>query len=191
MSINPTPSRNSSLDYLLGEFSTITDALDYAAQGETGYNFYNLRGEVVASLPYSELRTRALDVADRLAGRFERDARIGLVADTSAEFFVTFFACQYAGLVPAPMPLPVNLGGKDGYILQLTQMLTCADAAAAIGPAGLSDFLREAANACENVDVIDFDALAQLPATGDPRAFSKDEMCYICLLYTSPSPRDS
>lgn len=179
MSINPTPSRNSSLDYLLGEFSTITDALDYAAQGETGYNFYNLRGEVVASLPYSELRTRALDVADRLAGRFERDARIGLVADTSAEFFVTFFACQYAGLVPAPMPLPVNLGGKDGYILQLTQMLTCADAAAAIGPAGLSDFLREAANACENVDVIDFDALAQLPATGDPRAFSKDEMCYI------------
>lgn len=38
------------------DFATLVDALEYAAQGETGYNFYDGRGELFAVLSYAELR---------------------------------------------------------------------------------------------------------------------------------------
>ena len=38
-------------------FASLADALDYAAEGCTGYNFYGGRGEHHATLTYSELRT--------------------------------------------------------------------------------------------------------------------------------------
>ncbi len=121
--IAPTPTKSATLPLKLDLFATLTDALDYAAQGETGGNFFNLRGEVASTLSYAELRQQARALARRLASRFERGARIALVAETSPEFLITFFACQYAGLVPAPMPLPVNLGGKDGYLTQVRLMV--------------------------------------------------------------------
>ena len=139
--------------------------MDYAAQGETGYNFFNLRGEVSQKITYRELRDRAKALAKGLAGRFKRGDRIAIVAETSPEFVVGFFACQYAGLVPAPMPMPVNLGGKDGYINQIRQMITGADAAAAIGPAQLKDFLTEAAEGLPDVAIMDNSELAALPDT--------------------------
>ncbi len=175
-----TPTFNESLEIRIGGFETLTKALDYAAQGETGYNFFNLRGEVTASLPYSELRVRAMDLANRLAARFERGDRLAIVAETSPEFIVTFFACQYAGLVPAPMPMPVNLGGKDGYILQIHQMIVGASAAAVVGPAQLNDFLREAAADSTGAAIFDFDSLFALEgngATAEP--FGPDDYCYI------------
>ena len=59
-----------------------------------------------------------------MAARFERgSSALRLVAETSPEFVLTFFACQYAGLAPAPIPMPVNLGGKEGYIRQVRQMI--------------------------------------------------------------------
>ncbi len=35
--------------------------------------------------------------------------RIALLAESDAEFVINFFACEYAGLVPAPLPLPMPL----------------------------------------------------------------------------------
>lgn len=182
MSIDITPSLNSRLEHKAGTFSTLTQALDYAAQGETGLNFYNLRGEVDAVLPYSELQSRAAARAELFAARFERGSRIGLVAETSPDFFVTFFACQYAGIIPVPMPMPVNLGGKEGYIRQIAQMLSCARASAAIGPEALTAFLSEAAASCEDgsaIDVIAFEAIDAMSETAPAVAFNEDEMCYI------------
>ena len=164
--IVPTPTRNRSLAPHIGGFETITEALDYAAQGETGYNFFDLRGEPSHVLPYADLRARAVDLANRLAARFERGDRLAMIAETSPDFIITFFACQYAGLIPAPMPMPVNLGGKDGYILQVRQMVSCAGAAAAIGPATLCDFLKEATADVDGVEVFSFDDVYALKGNG-------------------------
>ncbi len=176
----PTPTLNKGLQTRVGGFETIADALDYAAQGETGYNFFNLRGEVAAQLPYSEARKRALDLANRLATRFKRGDRLAIVAETSPEFIITFFACQYAGLVPAPMPMPVNLGGKDGYILQIRQMVAGASASAVIGPSALTDFLTEAAADIPDAAIFDFQKLFALQGNGAvAEPFGPDEFCYI------------
>ena len=164
----------------LDGFRSVAEALDYAARGETGLNFYNLRGEVAARLHYRDLRESAVSLARRLAGRFERGARLAIVAETSPDFFVAFFACQYAGLIPAPMPMPVNLGGKEGYIQQIRAMIDGATAAAAIGPEELTGFLREAVGNPAATQVLDFGSLAALPDPGvEPQPFSPDEICYI------------
>jgi len=176
----PTPTLNKGLQCRVGGFDTIAEALDYAAQGETGYNFFNLRGEVAARLSYTDLRARARDLANRLAARFERGARMAIIAETSPEFVITFFACQYAGLVPAPMPMPVNLGGKDGYILQIRQMITGSSASAVIGPTQLKDFLSEAAAETAGAAIFDFDELFALQGNGvAAEPFNADEYCYI------------
>lgn len=175
-----TPTENKNLDHKVGGFATIVEALDYAARGETGYNFYDLRGELACVLPYTELRDRARALADRLAARFERGARIAVIAETSPDFVTTFFACQYAGLVPAPMPMPVNLGGKEGYINQVRQMVMGANAAAAVGPAQLIGFLEEAIAGLDDVEALDFDALAGFKANGAAATpFDATERCYI------------
>ena len=176
----PTPTWNKNLEHQVGGFASLPDALDFAARGETGYNFFNLRGEVSHSLPYAQLRDDARQLASRMAARFERGDRLAIVAETSPEFVTTFFACQYAGLIPAPMPMPVNLGGKDGYINQIRQMIAGADASAAIGPSQLTEFLAEAAKDTPGTEVFDFESIAALPEKdAQAQPFGPDELCYI------------
>jgi fatty-acyl-CoA synthase len=176
--ISPTPTTSPALPLKLALFSTLTDALDYAAQGVAGCNFFNLRGEIASTLSYAELRDSAKSLARRLTARFERGARIALVAETSPEFLIAFYACQYAGLVPAPMPLPVNLGGKDGYLTQVRLMVAGSKAAAAVGPSSLKDFLSDALGRNSDVAVLSFEDLDQGPEA-DAIPFGPNELCYI------------
>ena len=60
-----TPTSHS-LPLQLGDFSTLVEALDYAAQGETGYNFYSGRGELYNVLSYTTLRDEARILARKL-----------------------------------------------------------------------------------------------------------------------------
>lgn len=130
----------------LADFDTLSQALEYAAQGITGCNFYDARGELRATLPYAELRERALLTARRLVGLgFTRGERIAIVADTDPAFMELFFACQYAGLVPFAMPVPVNLGSHHIYVQQLRGLLEGGEAVAAFAPAEYLGFLEEAA----------------------------------------------
>jgi len=59
-------------------FNTLCDGLDYAATCDTGLNFFNGKGVLVSSLPYSELRERAVETAKRLTQFAPKDARIGI-----------------------------------------------------------------------------------------------------------------
>ncbi len=177
--IKPTPSVNDALPFKICDTLTLVEVLDYAAQGSTGYNFFDLRGAVKETLPYSALRDRARTLAEKLSARFKRGDRIAIVAETSSDFVVAFFACQYAGIIPAPMPMPVNLGGKDGYLNQIRQMITGAGAVAAIGPETLTSFLDEATENVEGVEVLSFDALNALEEKAAATSFSADEECYI------------
>ena len=174
------PGANQSLPNQVSGFATLCDALDYAAQGETGYTFFNLRGEVAETLSYKEAQSRAVALANKLANVFERGERIAVVAETSPDFIVTFYACQYAGLVPAPMPMPVNLGGKDGYINQIRQMIVCAKAAAAVGPESLREFLEEAAAKSGSAKVYSFADINSFEDGGAiAERFGPDDYCYI------------
>jgi len=176
----PTPSINAALPMRKEGFDTLIDALEYAARGDTGYNFFDLRGDVSSVLPYRLVAERARALARKLSGKFERGERIGIVAETSPGFAITFFACQYAGLIPAPMPLPVNLGGKEGYLQQIRLMVEGARASGAVGPENLKGFLEEAVAGYPNVAVLSFEDLDDLPDSGRKlQPLQADENCYI------------
>lgn len=126
-------------------FSTLTEALDYAAQGKTGLNFYSDRLALTATLPYAELRDRAVRLARTLRGLgLNVGDRVALVAETDPDFVIAFAACQYGGLVPLPLPLPLAFSGHDAYIAQIGQMVRDAEAKAALGPAWVLPWLESA-----------------------------------------------
>ena len=188
--MNPTPTDSDGLPHRRSDFSTLPEALDYAARGAAGFNFYSVRGELVATLPYRELREAAIDLARRLikAG-LPPGGRVLLLADTDPDIIIAFLACQYASLVPAPVPIPTAIGGRDVYITALRRQLASSNAVAAIAPESLLDFLREAAADRDTTVMIgtpaDFHAL---PGDGvELRPFGPDDSCY--LQYSSGSTR--
>lgn len=138
----PTPTL-SGIPLRSAVFSTLTEALDYAATGDTGFNYYDGRDKLAAVLPYRELRRRALDLSRHLAP-LGRGRRLALVAHTHPDFAVMFYACQYAGLVPVPLPAAVHLGGREAYVRHLRQLMRDCQAVAAFAPHEFIGFLNEA-----------------------------------------------
>ena len=183
-----TPSENR-LPLRLGDFATLTEALEYAAQGDTGFNFYTGTGKLYAVLPYTRLKEEAQTLARRLLGLgLERGARVAIVAETTPDFHRFFFACQYAGLVPVPLPAAIHLGGHQAYVAQLQRLLTICEAKAAMAPVGFLPFLTEAADGL-NLRMVGspeaFAELPELPARLQP--LESHEIAY--LQYTSGSTR--
>src|SRR5262245_23270369 len=187
--MTPTPTDNHTLPHRSGGFSTLAEALDYAARGKTGFNFYSAKGELQAIQPYAELRERALRLAQGLiAAGFEPEARIVLIADTTPDFMVMFFGCQYAGLLAVPVSLPTTLGGKDAYIAGLRRQIESSGAVAAMAPDELTGYLREAAQGLNLRVVGSAKEFFDLPAGGtELRPFRVSERCY--LQYSSGSTR--
>ncbi len=179
--LHQTPRCNQTLMQRLGDFATLAEALDYAALGETGFDFYSQRGELAHRLPYRQLREQALATAQRLlATGLARGDRVAVVAETGPEFVVVFFACQYAGLIPCPVPYSMHIGGKDAYVARIAGMLRSAQAAAAVTPVDLEGQVAEAASMAGVHIVLSHDALAEF-AFGDHELepFRADEAAYI------------
>jgi fatty-acyl-CoA synthase len=182
----PTPTA-SGIELRRAQFSTLTEALDYAARGFSGFNYYNGRGELAAVLPYGELRERARALARRLAG-LGRGARVALVAHTHPDFAVMFYACQYAALVPVPLPAAIHLGGHEAYVRHLRQMILDCRAAAAFAPAEFIELLQEAVEGLPVQVAGTLEDFQQLDDTGDlPAPPEPHELAY--LQYTSGSTR--
>ncbi|HLT00670.1 MAG TPA: fatty acyl-AMP ligase [Geminicoccaceae bacterium] len=179
--MTPTPTTNATLPFRVSGFATLAEGLDYAARGRTGCNFFSARGELQQVLPYRELRERARDLAARLAGLdLARGSRVALIAETSPEFLEFFFACQYAGLIPVPLPLAVNFGGRDAYVERLRRMLQTAEARVAIASADLVATLRAAAAGTAADLVGTPDQFKDLPRSAAAvRPLGADEPCYI------------
>ena len=169
------------------DFATITDALDYAAGQDTGINIHSLRGALVEVLPYAALCEQARALAGHLLSLgLEPGDRVALAADSDGDFLRAFFACQYAGLAPAPVPLPAPFGGKDAYIAHVRRMLTSAGARAALAPGALAPWFAEAA---EGLGMIFSGSMDDLPRTRTealPR-IDPDGLCY--LQFSSGSTR--
>jgi fatty-acyl-CoA synthase len=179
--MTPTPSTNLTLAHRTGGFDSLAAGLDYAAMGQTGCNFFSARGHLEQSLPYRELRAGAVDLALRLRSLgLDRGTRIAIVADTTPDFLIFFFACQYAGLVPVPLPLSVNFGGRAAYEERLAGMLNAAGARVAVASADLIETLRNAAAGTSASIVGTHAEFRDLPPIeGALQPLSADEPCYI------------
>ena len=174
------------------DFGTLAEALDYAAEGGNGMYFYDRRGALDSTLPYADLRDRALKIGARLAGLgLRRGARVAVVAETRPEFVEFFFACQYAGLVPVPIPAALNLGGHQAFIEQTSAMLELVDASVAVGSEYFAPYLEQCVQKVE-LDSMQFagsfEAFDKLPPSHYPlTAVEADEVAY--LQFTSGSTR--
>ncbi|MEA3548730.1 MAG: fatty acyl-AMP ligase [Thermodesulfobacteriota bacterium] len=144
------------------DFSSLAEALDYAAQGQTGYNFYSGRGKLYAALSFKKLRDEAQTLARKLISfGVSRGSRVALVANTHPEFVRFFFACQYAGLIPVPLPAKIQLSGRREYINQLERLLSICQAKLAMATDDFMPFLTEAA------------AKLDIQFVGNPQSYDK------------------
>ncbi len=183
----PTPTHDA-LPRRFSDFSTLGEALDYAATGNRGLNFHDMRGQLARAYPFAQMQRDALDTAYRLISHgISKDDRIALVAETGPDFAAMFFGCIYAGAWPVPLPLPTSFGGKESYIEQLSVQLKSCDPKILFFPPELDEMAGAAAAACD-VEGIDWASFAerialktQLPVA-DPA-----EICY--LQYSSGSTR--
>jgi fatty-acyl-CoA synthase len=187
-SMQPTPV-NKKLPVKCEGFANLADALDYAAKGDTGFNFYDHRGQLEVALSYRELRDEARILARRLLGLgLKRGDRVGIIAETDPMFQRFFFACQYAGLIPYALPAGIQLGAHTAYVNQIRRMLESSDAAIAVAPDTHADFLSEAV---AELDLVmagspeDFYALPEADVELEPHG-AKDPAY---LQYTSGSTR--
>ena len=186
--MQPTPV-NTKLPVKCDGFANLADALDYAAQGDTGFNFYDHRGQLEDVISYRQLRDEARILARRLLGLgLKRGDRVGIIAETDPMFHRFFFACQYAGFSPFALPAGIQLGARQAYVGQIRRMLESCDAAIAVAPAAHIDFLNEAVSKLDLVmagSPEDFDALPEADVEFEP--VGANAPAY--LQYTSGSTR--
>ena len=172
-----TPNANS-IEFNCGGFETLTEALDYAAKGVTGLNFYSVRGELQNVLTYAELQSRAMTMAARLTTETEPGELIGLIAETSPDFAVMFFACQYAGVLPVPISVPVTLGSNEFYKDQLKRICETANLHCLLAPNSILSLAHDAL-APTQIQVGNLDGSDLPHAVSELRAFTPEDMCYI------------
>jgi fatty-acyl-CoA synthase len=176
-----TPRANRQLPQQLASFATLSEGLDYAARGDTGFNFYSPRGALQHVLPYAELRRQALITARRLLSLgLKRGDRVAVVAESGPEFMHVFFGCQYAGLIPCPMPYTMYIGGKDSYIDRVAGMLTAARACIVVTSEDLLGHISEGATKAGVVQVLTHRMLQEQPeAATKLEPFGAHEDAYI------------
>lgn len=185
----PTPTASELTDYRPADFVTLPEALDYAAQGATGINFYSGKGVLTEALSYRALREQSLVLARKLVRcGLKQGERVALIAETEGDFARAFFACEYAGLVPTALPLPAAFGGRAAYVAHIRRMIEIADAAAAFAPASLAEWLVEAVDGLNlkvsgTLSVLDGVAEDPQPLP----SVSADDLCY--LQFSSGSTR--
>ncbi len=171
------------------DFPTLVEALDYAAQGSTGMNFYDRRNQLLAALEYRMLRRRAIMGARRLLSlNLSKGDRVALIAETSVGFVEAFFACQYAGLVAVPLAIPMGVGQLASYSDKLQGLLrSCKPAAIIISDEWLP-LLSSANDDAPPTHILshaDLNALPEMDVELQPP--SPDDIAY--LQYTSGSTR--
>jgi fatty-acyl-CoA synthase len=186
--MTPT-SRRSGISHRTRGFVSLVDALEYAAEGDTGCNFYDGSGNLETAITYATLKAEAIALAQRLVGLgVKRGARVGIVAETDPMFPRFFFACQYAGLIPVALPAGLQMGGGEAFVEQLHRMLDTCGADIAVAPESHLGFLERASRGLNLIKIGTPDEFAALaPSDSELEPLGQDETAY--LQYTSGSTR--
>jgi fatty-acyl-CoA synthase len=173
----------------LADFPTLVDALDYAALGRTGMNYYDRRCHLTAVVEYRMLKRQAVAAAKRLLGLgLRKGDRVALIADTAPGFAEVFFACQYAGLVPVPLSIPIGVGHHHSYVDKLRELFASCTPSAVLGDAQWMSFVHEAIDATTQKFIGTAEELGTLPLVDVELASpQQDDIAY--LQYTSGSTR--
>lgn len=177
----PTPTQNNSLPKRMADFETLSQALDYAAQGETGHNFYSSKGMLEYKVPYKDLRDKSILIARQLLTiGLKREDRVAVIADMHPDFIALFLACQYAGLYAVPLPALSGLGSRAGYESQIERILRTSGAKVAFGPEKFMDSLEKGAEGL-NLEMVG--TVSDLPAANVQESalhpLQKDEISHI------------
>jgi len=186
--IIPTPTIDTDLPRRYSDFDTLVDALEYAAKGIRGANFYDARGDIIESITWKVMRDRAEVIGRKLVAMgFEKDDRIALIAETSGDFIAFFLGCQYASVLPVPMPLPTSFGAREGYVGQLRNQMESCNANATMAPAFMKDLMAEATEGMDLRIVGSLEDYLAFEEDGDLRLPASDDLTY--LQYSSGSTR--
>jgi fatty-acyl-CoA synthase len=171
------------------DFGTLGEALDYAAKGKRGFNFFDARASLVRAYNFAELRADALVQARRLmAAGIGVGDRVALIAETGPEFAALFFGVVYAGAWPVPLPLPTSFGGREGYVEQIRNQLISCDPVLVLSPPGLLQMVAEAAASLPRASAQDWASFSDKPAPNAALPQAKPEdIAY--LQYSSGSTR--
>ncbi len=193
MTAGPRPTEVAGCRLRRADFPTLTKALDYAALSRAGFNFYSSRdssrGELIDVLPYRQLKDEATSLARRMlrAGLSAGD-RVALVAETCAGFMRAFFACQYAALIPVPLPTPVAFGGRTGYVDLIRPILASARPVAVLAHEPFLEMIRRATAPFDVETIGTFEHFDGLPESGaDLPPVGEDDLSY--LQFSSGSTR--
>lgn len=149
---------------------TILDALAAAAQGPARITVRGPGGAESAAAAWADIAQDTPALARRLLSTgLPRGARIGLVAETDLHFVRLFLACQQAGLIPVPLPLPGAFGDREAHADKLGRLLSACGARAVIAPAALRALLPQGlhlAAAPADIEALP-EARAPLPEIGE------------------------
>lgn len=183
-----TPTLDPTLPRRFSDFDTLVDAIEYAAKGKRGPNFFNAKGDLIESLTWADVYERAQVIGRKLVGLgFEKGDRIALIAETSANFVSFFVGCQFASVLPVPLPLPTSFGGKDGYVSQLRMQMESCEANGIMAPSFMDEIIAEATSGMDLVFKGSMDDYMATEVDGDHRLPSPDDLAY--LQYSSGSTR--
>ena len=183
-----TPTIDQDLPRRYSDFDTLVDAIEYAAKGKRGPNFFNAKGDLVETLTWAEVYNNARVIGRKLVGLgFQKGDRIALIAETSANFVSFFVGCQFASVLPVPLPLPTSFGGKDGYVAQLNMQMTTCGASGIMAPAFMDEILVEATKGINPTFVGSYEDYYNSEADGIHLLPSPDDLAY--LQYSSGSTR--
>ncbi|MBC7953274.1 MAG: fatty acyl-AMP ligase [Rhodospirillaceae bacterium] len=121
---------------------TLPDALAAAALKTGRVTVRGPGGSVVEASDWAAIAEDNICLARRLLSTgLKAGARIGLMAETDLAFIRLFLACQRAGLVPVPLPLPGSFGYREAHADKLARLLAACDARAAVAAPALLPFL--------------------------------------------------
>lgn len=183
-----TPTLDPSLERRFSDFDTLIEAIEYAAKGLRGVNFFNARGDVSESITWKQIRDRAEVIGRKLVGMgFQRGDRVALIAESSANFVCFFVGCQYASVLPVPLPLPTSFGGKEGYVSQLTMQMQSCKANGLMAPSFMDEIVADATKELDLTFCGDIDAYLNADGEGEPNLPTPDDLAY--LQYSSGSTR--
>lgn len=162
-------------DFRPGGFSTIAEALDYAADGSTGITFNSGQGVPEVSMTYGELRALAREFATGLiAAGFRPFDRLALIAKSDAQFLAAFYGCQYASIVPCPMPYRTFVGAKDVYREQIGRMVADGGIRGIIAPTPLAPVLDQLSER-----LLTYEAIPRMADERALRPFAPDDPAYV------------